>query len=306
MKEVNVKKLLLGKASENTIESYVVAWNTYRKFCGSMEAALDPKSLVEWREYLINVAGMASGSIINRINGVRRIIRELNERGQVTDDVVEEFYRVKSVKINSMPERKRPHNRTRITPEQMREMIDATKVDLKNPILARDRAVLLTLATSGMRSSEVCGVKTEDVLELSNGYVIDNIRVKGGRTRRVPISKECYEAIHDWLFLRPVKSQWVFTTQRIHNPFIPEEDTYIVWNNEPMNRKGITEIVNKYANIVGIKYVKPHDFRRFVGTTLAQKNVRLAQKVLGHKHITTTVEHYLLDEVEPGVTEGLF
>jgi len=52
--------------------------------------------------------------------------------------------------------------------------------------------------------------------------------------------------------------------------------------------------------------VKPHDFRRFVGTQLATRNIRLAQKALGHKSIETTARHYVLDELEVGLTDGLY
>ncbi len=52
--------------------------------------------------------------------------------------------------------------------------------------------------------------------------------------------------------------------------------------------------------------MKPHDFRRFVGTQLARKDIRMAQKALGHKRLETTVRHYVLDELEPGLTDDLY
>ena len=47
-------------------------------------------------------------------------------------------------------------------------------------------------------------------------------------------------------------------------------------------------------------------FRRFVGTQLARKNLRMAQKALGHKRLETTARHYILDELEPGLTDDLY
>ncbi len=52
--------------------------------------------------------------------------------------------------------------------------------------------------------------------------------------------------------------------------------------------------------------MKPHDFRRFVGTQLAKDDIRKAQKALGHKDIRTTAKHYVLDEIEAGLTDDLF
>ena len=53
--------------------------------------------------------------------------------------------------------------------------------------------------------------------------------------------------------------------------------------------------------------IKPHDFRRFVGTRVAKKRgPKQAQLQLGHKHIATTLDNYVLEEPESGVTNDLF
>jgi integrase/recombinase XerD len=62
-------------------------------------------------------------------------------------------------------------------------------------------------------------------------------------------------------------------------------------------------VVQKYSTAVGLVDVKPHDFRRFVGTQLAKEDIRQAQKALGHKRIDTTAAHYVLDELEPSLTD---
>jgi len=54
------------------------------------------------------------------------------------------------------------------------------------------------------------------------------------------------------------------------------------------------QTVKRYAKQCELPHVKPHDFRRFVGTILAKKDPRQAQKVLGHKSIDTTYKHYVL------------
>jgi integrase len=58
--------------------------------------------------------------------------------------------------------------------------------------------------------------------------------------------------------------------------------------------------------LANIDYWEPHDFRRFVGTQLAKQNIRKAQKALGHKRIDTTAQHYVLDELEVGLTDDLY
>jgi integrase len=64
--------------------------------------------------------------------------------------------------------------------------------------------------------------------------------------------------------------------------------------------------VQRAARRLELAHVKPHDFRRFVGTELAKRDLRQAQKALGHQRLETTVQHYVLDELQPGLTEDLF
>ncbi len=52
--------------------------------------------------------------------------------------------------------------------------------------------------------------------------------------------------------------------------------------------------------------ITPHDLRRFVDTQLAKRDNRKAQKALGHKRIDTTAQHYMLDELEEGLTDDLY
>ncbi len=63
--------------------------------------------------------------------------------------------------------------------------------------------------------------------------------------------------------------------------------------------------VQGYADQVGLSHIKPHDVRRCVGMQLATRDIRKAQKALGHKRIDTTAQHYVLDELEEGLTDDL-
>jgi integrase len=73
-----------------------------------------------------------------------------------------------------------------------------------------------------------------------------------------------------------------------------------------MSEVGVWQTIVKYAERVGLENVKPHDLRRFVGTQLARVDIRKAQKALGHKRIDTTARHYVLDELEVGLTDNLY
>jgi integrase len=82
---------------------------------------------------------------------------------------------------------------------------------------------------------------------------------------------------------------------------------------QPLSSVSIWRIVKRYGSAVGLidadtqaSIIKPHDFRRFVGTRVAKKRgPKQAQLQLGHKHIATTLDNYVLDEPEPGVANDL-
>ena len=74
----------------------------------------------------------------------------------------------------------------------------------------------------------------------------------------------------------------------------------------PLTPASAWKVVRAYALAAGLEHVKPHDFRRFVGTQLAARDIRAAQKALGHKRIDTTAQHYVLDTLAPGLTDDLY
>ncbi len=75
---------------------------------------------------------------------------------------------------------------------------------------------------------------------------------------------------------------------------------------KPLSPVTVWCTVQGYADQLDLSHIKPHDVRRFVGTQLARRDIRKAQKALGHKRIDTTAQHYVLDELEPGLTDHLY
>jgi integrase/recombinase XerD len=76
---------------------------------------------------------------------------------------------------------------------------------------------------------------------------------------------------------------------------------------KPLSRFGAYQRVRYYAGLEGLGHIKPHDFRRFVGTQLTAKlGLRAAQLALGHSSPETTAQHYVFDRLEAGMTEELY
>ena len=161
----------------------------------------------------------------------------------------------------------------------------------------RDRALLHTLASSGCRVSEVVTLTTAQLASREGSFFLEVLGKNQTEPRTAPLSHEAYASIQAWLARRPVESAYGFTSfaGKGHRPTA-----------RPMHLSSAWRAVQKAAQRVGLAHVKPHDFRRFVGTELARRDIRLAQKALGHKRIETTARHYVLDELAGGLTDGLY
>jgi len=119
----------------------------------------------------------------------------------------------------------------------------------------RDRAILITLFTSGIRSNELIMLDVSDFLGMSDGTIIVR-HGKGGKVRAVPIPVKTRRAIRQWLRERPNgKSDALFTTYKklgtIGGPAAGERLTY--W--------GLREITRRAARSVGLEDIGRHSFR---------------------------------------------
>lgn len=299
--EVDVRKLLTGIVAENTIQGYQVSWRLYLEFAGNVEEALDAAMITRWRQELC--AGTSSAGAINtRLSGIKTIFRELYNHRLISREVYWDSKEVKKLSGTAFKERKRPDTRLRIEPGEMRMLCKAPVVTEDSQVTLRDRALMMVMATTGARISEVLAMRVRDIFSPSKGaYAVANVIGKNrADPRDVPLSPEAYSAVMDWIAFRPVQSPYIFT-----GLFYDMVSDSIDYTDKPMNRTTASARIKAYGRQVGMPGIKCHDFRRFVGTQLAKKDIRLAQKVLGHASINTTANHYVLDDFTIGSTDNI-
>lgn len=287
--------LLAGQLAPSSIAMYQRDFAAYAAFAGSAAALLDPATLARWRTHLAQETAMSPNTINRMLSAVKRLLREAAAQGYVAHEVAAAFSEVSGVKAAALKERIKENARVRIEPVAMRTVCDAP--ESARLIGLRDAALLSTLASSGMRVSEVAGLRTQQVRSKGAGFVV---LVRGKNDvdfREAPLSREAHGHITTWLAERPIQSDYIFTAFDGRGERV---------TGRPLSSVAIWRIVRKYADAAGLTDVKPHDFRRFVGTQLARTNLRMAQKALGHKRLETTARHYILDELEPGLTDGLY
>ena len=287
--------ILAGQLAPASLAGYQRDIAAYLRFCDDLQTALEAASLARWRTSLAQHTALSPHTINRRLAAVKRLLHEAAVQGYVDRTTAEAFRRVPGVPVKALKDRLKATARTRLTPGQMRQLCETP--DPRTLIGRRDRALLHTLATSGCRVSEVVTLTAAQLLSRDGNFFLAVLGKNQIERRTTPLSHEAYACIQAWLARRPVDSPYVFTSfaGKGHRPTA-----------RPMHLSAAWRAVQRYAERGGLAHVKPHDFRRFVGTELARRDIRLAQKALGHKRIETTARHYVLDELAGGLTDGLY
>ena len=290
--------MLAGQLAPSSIAMYERDMRAYLAYAGSTDAALRAETLGRWRAHLAKESTLSPNTINRMLSAVKRVMTEAAAQGYITTEQIGAFQLVAGVKAAALKDRIKPNARTRIEPEEMRTVCELPDRELV--IGVRDAALLATLASGALRVSELVHVQVDHIRRKGKSYVV-MVRGKNDvEEREAPLSREAASRIQDWLDVRGtlgVQTTYVFTAFDGRGNRITAR---------PLSTAAIWHIVRKYAQGAGLADIKPHDFRRFVGTQLARKDIRQAQKALGHKRLETTARHYVLDELEPGLTDDLY
>ncbi len=290
---------LAGRVAARTLTEYRRDVQLYLTFCQSRsQEPLDPQSLRGWRTEMVDHTRLSPNTINRRLAAIKRVVRATAMLGELPMDVAHGFVLIEPVQVSPLRARLRDDIRIPRTPEQVKALIDTP--DTQTLVGKRDRALLATYAGSGCRVSEIVSLQSGDILASGGSWLLRVLGKGQSEPRLAPLDKLGWDAIHEWLTARSdhVDVQAVFTG------FSPSA------HGKPVARaitaKTAWRVVRKYAEMAGLPHMKPHDFRRFVGTQLASKDLRSAQLALGHKRLETTARHYVLDELEAGLTDGLY
>ena len=151
-------------------------------------------------------------------------------------------------------------------------------IDLSHPQGQRNKAILETLYSCGLRVSELVD------LRLSNIYFDEEfvkVTGKGSKQRLVPISKTAIKEIKNWLIDRHS-----INVKKGHEDFV-----FVNRYGRKLTRAMIFHLIKEYAELAKItKNISPHTFRHSFATHLLEggANLRVIQEMLGHESILTT------------------
>jgi integrase/recombinase XerD len=176
-------------------------------------------------------------------------------------------------------------------------------------------SLLLTLATSGARITEAVQLRQSQIEwgmddDGTQGWMVHIAGKNQVEERPRALAAKAKEAINVWLAARAelgIESDYIFTGFGLsacgHAQAGGRGDRDP--SDKPINRVSAWGMVQRYAQRLGMDHIKPHDFRRYVGTQLAKRDIRIAQNQLGHKRIETTAQNYVLHSVKLGVTDDV-
>ena len=251
--------------SRTTISAYQA---DLKRFAASLLTADELASPEPARRYVDSLykARMASRSIARHITTLRNFYAHLIEKGILDADPTAHLAAPKQ--WQSLPKY--------LNKKQIDDLM--ASCDSSKPQGLRDRAMLEFLYATGLRVSELCGVRVSE-LEPNMGVV--RVLGKGNRERLIPLGEEAVRwmkafsagARNDILLDR--STDFLFPTRR----------------GDRMTRQAFWHIIKRYARKAGIgKELSPHTLRHAFATHLLNHgaDLRVVQMLLGHSDLSTT------------------
>jgi len=171
-------------------------------------------------------------------------------------------------------DKKLPHF---LSEEELGRLLE--KPPTATPLGIRDRAILETLYSAGVRVSELTGLNIEDV-DLDGGLAV--VRGKGKRERLAPLGKPALMALKRWLPCREEVSKKKGRT----SPAV-----FLNKNGSRLTSRSVGRLLEKYLALAGLDpRTSPHTLRHSFATHLLDRgaDIRSVQELLGHRSLGTT------------------
>lgn len=246
--------------SEHTILNYQLDLEDFEKFLGGLP--LENIDYLTLRKYLaaLKEKSLSARTIMRRLSALRSFFKFLTREGYLKENPTAALMSPKQEK----------HLPLFLTEDEITKLIEA--VATKDERGLRDRAIIETFYSTGMRISELTGLDIENI-DFIGGIV--KAMGKGKKERMVPIGDTAIATIRAYLEKRKK----------------PAEALFLNKSGRRITARGIRNIVKKYIKIASIKQgVSPHTFRHSFATHLLNRgaDLRSVQELLGHVDLSST------------------
>ena len=223
-----------------------------------------------FRRYMASLAGKIKKSSMGRkLAAVRSFYRFLVRRGAIDKNPAELIATPKK-------EKRLPFH---LNIDEATALMEAPNETSRYCL--RDRAILETLYSSGLRVSELTGLNMED-LDINGGML--RIMGKGGKERITPLGAKAMAAIREYLAERG----------RPHG----NDPLFLNTRGDRINRRSVARVIAAHTcNIAAFKTISPHTLRHTFATHMLEggADLRTIQELLGHASLSTTQKYTHVD-----------
>ena len=262
--------------ADNSVNAYIRDIRKLADFCSKIKVDELNISVNEIREFIadLNSKNISARSQARIISGVKAFFKYLIIEDYITNDPT---MLIENPKIGlKLPEV--------LSVDEIELIISS--IDLSNKQGERNRAILETLYSCGLRVTELINLKISNI-NFKEGYI--KVIGKGDKERLTPIGSNALKYIS--IYVNEV---------RIHQKISKNQEDFVFLNNRgnKLSRVMIFTLIKKIVDKVGIKKkVSPHTFRHSFATHLIEggADLRAVQEMLGHESITTTEIYTHLD-----------
>jgi len=264
--------------SENSIKAYSQDIHKLKAFLGDKDLAVSPidigSDIIERFVYQ-SAKNIAPRSQARMISGLRNFFDYL---------IFEEYRKENPTDLLETPKigRKLPDT---LSEEEINEII--AQIDLSKPEGERNRAMMETMYSCGLRVTEMIQLQISDLF-FEEGFI--RVIGKGNKQRFVPINSFMIRLIENYKDL-------IRTSVKVQKGF--EDTLFLNRRGKQLTRNMVFMILKELTQKAGIqKTVSPHTLRHSFATHLLENgaDLRAIQQMLGHESITTTEIYMHLDK----------
>ncbi|MCF8063536.1 MAG: site-specific tyrosine recombinase XerD [Deltaproteobacteria bacterium] len=253
--------------SANTIQSYSRDLVRFLVFLGGLGCGPEEATREEISAYMGSLRGRLSvRSAARGLSAIRMFYRFLVTEGLVPTSPA------RLVESPKLP-RRLPEI---LSPAEVDRLLE--QPDPGTPSGSRDRAMLELLYATGLRVSELTGLRVRDV-NLEAGFV--RLIGKGSKERIVPMGDKAKEAVQ--AFIAGGRNELLGKRSSSH--------LFVNRTGRPLTRQGFWKLIKRYGRTAGIKRsITPHGLRHAFASHLLEggADLRSVQIMLGHEDISTT------------------
>jgi integrase/recombinase XerC len=252
--------------SPHTERSYLSDLEQFADFLGETDlSAVDHQTLRRYIAHLINIK-VKKTSIARKISALRTFFRYLNREGVLSSN---------PARLVALPRREKRLPSV-LTVDDAQRLMDAPRGagENKHDTVLRDRAVLETLYSTGIRASELVGINQDDIDRHDR---LIRIRGKGRKERIVPVGTRSLEAIDAYL------------KQNSRHGDLPA--IFTGPSGKRLTARTVQRILENYRKKLGLlQKASPHTLRHSFATHMLESgaDLRSIQELLGHASLSTT------------------